>query len=276
MAVQSICSVGARSAAWCRKRTTVARRPTFTKHKRLSSRPKRTTAVSLVTKDGEFFEGHVFVARDQRASDVLNDGSLFVPFEFLDGKIHLIHRSTISRVVPREEDGGASEGIHLDQESVRQSKRRSPILVVTKDDEVFEGHFFVGGTERISDLLNAESAFVPFQLLDGTIHLLARSVITRVVPREEDGGVSEGFYFAQQSKRRSPAAVVTKDGEVFEGYFFVPGLQPLSKVLKVENAFVPFEFLDGTIQLLNRSAMNRVVPREDEDKPSADAFWTGI
>ena len=232
--------------------------------------PKRKTAVSLVTKDGEFFEGHIFVARDQRASDVLNDGSLFVPFEFLDGKIHLIHRSTISRVVPREEEGGASEGVYFAQETFSQSKRKSPILVVAKDDEAFEGHFSVGGTERISDLLNAESEFVPFELLDGTIHLLARSAIRRVVPRKDDGGESGGSYFAQasfkQPKRRFPAAVITKDDEVFEGHFFVPGRQRLSQVLKVENAFVPFELLDGTIQLLNRSTINRVVPREDEDE----------
>ena len=240
-----------------------------------SKRTKRKSPVSLVTEDGEFFEGHVFVASDQRTSDVLNDGSLFVPFEFLDGKIHLIHRSTISRVVPREEEGGASEGIYFGQAPFRQSKRKSPILVVAKDDEVFEGHFFVGGIQRISDLLNAESEFVPFELLDGTIHLLARSAIRRVVPREDDGGVSEGSYLTQapfkQSMRRFPAAVITKDDEVFEGHFFVPGRQRLSQVLKVENAFVPFELLDGTIQLLNRSTINRVVPREDEDEDEPSA-----
>ena len=234
---------------------------------------KRKSAVSLITKDGGYFEGYVFVASDQRTSDSLNDGSLFVPFELLDGNLQPIQRSTISRVVPREEDGGASEGIYFAQGLIRQSKRRSPIMVFTEDAEVLEGSFFVGGIQRISDLLNGERAFVPIELLDGTIHLLARSAITRVVPRKDDGGVSEGFYLAQtpfkQPKRRSPAAVITKDGEVFEGQFFVPGLQRLSDVLKVENAFLPFEIFDGTIHLLNRSVIDRVVPREEEGEPSA-------
>ena len=242
-----------------------------------SKQTKRKLAVSVVTKGGDIFEGHFFATSIQRTSDLLNDGSLFVPFEFLDGKIYLIHRSTISRVVPREEDGGASDGIYFAQASLEQSKRRSPVSVVTKQDEVFEGHFFVAGLQRISDLLNGDRAFVSFELLDGTIHLLARSAISRVVPREDDSVASAHVYHAQapfkQSKRRAPASVVTKDGEVFEGHFFVAGLQRISSVLKKdkeEDAFVPFEFFDGTIQLLNRSAISRVVPREDEDEPSAE------
>ena len=61
---------------------------------------KRKSAVSVFTRDGEVFEGHFFVTLDQRLSELLNRESVFVPFELHDGSMHLIHRSTISRVVP--------------------------------------------------------------------------------------------------------------------------------------------------------------------------------
>ncbi len=71
-----------------------------------ASGPRRTsknkTSATLVTTDGEIFEGHFFVAGYQRIKDVLNGEDLFIPFENMDGAIYLVNRTSISRVVPRE------------------------------------------------------------------------------------------------------------------------------------------------------------------------------
>ena len=51
------------------------------------------------------------------------------------------------------------------------------------------------------------------------------------------------------------------EGENYEGCFFVSGDQRIKDMLNGDNAFVPFETLDGEIVILNRNAIARVVPQ---------------
>lgn len=81
--------------------------------------PKSKTTVSVVTIDGEIFDGSFFVSGDQRVKDLLNGENEFLPFETLGGSIYILNRATISRVMPRAENvehlnGKRTEGIDAD------------------------------------------------------------------------------------------------------------------------------------------------------------------
>ena len=67
-----------------------------------SRRPKNKIMVSVVTADGEIFEGYLFVSGDQRVKDMLNGNSQFVPFETRGGAMYILNRNSIARVVPIE------------------------------------------------------------------------------------------------------------------------------------------------------------------------------
>ena len=70
-------------------------------------RPKRKTAVSVVTTDGEIFDGNFFITGDQRVKDMLNGNSQFVPFETRGGAMYIMNRNSLARVVPM--DAAATE-----------------------------------------------------------------------------------------------------------------------------------------------------------------------
>lgn len=70
----------------------------------------------------------------------------------------------------------ASTYVHL-------PKSKATVSVVTTDGEIFDGCFFVSGDQRIKDLLNGESDFLPFETLGGAIYILNRKTISRVMPR---------------------------------------------------------------------------------------------
>jgi hypothetical protein len=65
-----------------------------------ASRPKNKIPASVVTTDGEIFEGYLFVSGDQRIKDMLNGDSQFIPFETRGGAMYILNRSAIARVVP--------------------------------------------------------------------------------------------------------------------------------------------------------------------------------
>ena len=67
----------------------------------------------------------------------------------------------------------------------KKPKRQIPASVVTSDGEMFEGHFYASGDQRLKDLLNGENSFLPFQTLGGAMYILNRQMIARVVPRAE-------------------------------------------------------------------------------------------
>lgn len=64
---------------------------------------KKKVPVSLVTTDGEMFDGTFFVTGDQRVKDLLNGEERFLPFETMGGAIYLVNRASIARVIPRKE-----------------------------------------------------------------------------------------------------------------------------------------------------------------------------
>lgn len=74
---------------------------------------------------------------------------------------------------------------------VRTPKNKTPVTVVTMDGEIFDGSFFTSGDQRVKDLLNGESQFVPFETLGGAIYLLNREQISRVMPRRESAREEE-------------------------------------------------------------------------------------
>jgi hypothetical protein len=68
--------------------------------------PKRKSAVTATTVDGEVYQGCLFVSGDQRIKDLLNGDSEFVAFETLAGEIQILNRSSGARVVPSVERAG--------------------------------------------------------------------------------------------------------------------------------------------------------------------------
>lgn len=76
--------------------------------------PKRKSACTLVTTDGEIYDGSFFCSGDQRLKDLLNGENEFLPFETMGGAIYLINRACIARVIPR---GEAMESLGTEAES---------------------------------------------------------------------------------------------------------------------------------------------------------------
>ena len=234
---------------------------------RNQNRQKRRSAVSVVPVGGEAFEGHFFVFGIERISDLLNGEQEFIPFENSDGRISILNRGEISRVMPREDQDDPSAKAHYAHTQAEVEKRKSAVSLFTTAGEAFEGHFFVSGRERISDVLNRRSRFVPFQDLDGVVHIFSRRVIVRVVPQETTGGAPAGIYYAEvpnkATKRKVQVSLIMANDQEFEGHIFVSDVERISDLLNRENEFVPFEDLDGTIHIFNRRAMRRMDPEQD-------------
>ena len=66
----------------------------------------------------------------------------------------------------------------------RQPKNKIPASVVTTDGEIFDGYLFVSGDQRIKDMLNGDSQFIPFETRGGALYIMNRSAIARVVPTQ--------------------------------------------------------------------------------------------
>lgn len=66
--------------------------------------PKYKVRAGVVLRDGDAFDGHVFVSGGQRISDLLRVGNAFLAFETLNGAFHLFNRKTILRVIPKESE----------------------------------------------------------------------------------------------------------------------------------------------------------------------------
>jgi hypothetical protein len=68
----------------------------------------------------------------------------------------------------------------------RTPKNKITAKVVLADGDLFEGCLFLTGDWWVSDLLNGESDFIPFETLNGEIYILNRRMISHVMPREAD------------------------------------------------------------------------------------------
>ena len=67
----------------------------------LTQLPRRKLAASVVTIDGEMFEGYFFASDGERLEDVLNGEDEFLAFATLSGTLHFINRERIAHAVPR-------------------------------------------------------------------------------------------------------------------------------------------------------------------------------
>ena len=76
--------------------------------------------------------------------------------------------------------------MYYSSQKTRTPKKRISAKVVTADGDLFEGCLFLTGECRVSDLLNGESDFLPFETLNGDIYILNRRMISHVMPREAD------------------------------------------------------------------------------------------
>lgn len=50
---------------------------------------------------------------------------------------------------------------------------------------ILNGYLFVGQTQRLSDLMNDDRMFLPFEALDGSITIFTKAMARRVSPQEE-------------------------------------------------------------------------------------------
>lgn len=66
--------------------------------------PKYKVRVSVLLKDGEVYDGHVFISGGQRISDLLRNPTTFLAFETLDGAFHLFNIKSVMRVIPKEDE----------------------------------------------------------------------------------------------------------------------------------------------------------------------------
>lgn len=49
---------------------------------------------------------------------------------------------------------------------------------------ILNGYVFIGQTQRLSDLMNDERIFLPFEALDGSITIFTKTMARRVCPRD--------------------------------------------------------------------------------------------
>ncbi len=61
-------------------------------------------------------------------------------------------------------------------------KIRVRVELRTLGDECLLGTVFVNPDQRVSDLMNSTSTFLPFERSDGGFELIAKSVIARLLP----------------------------------------------------------------------------------------------
>jgi hypothetical protein len=93
-------------------------------------------------------------------------------------------------------------------------KAKVPVEVELDDGTLMMGALFVAGTQRLSDLLNDERQFLPFETSEGTVVSLRKSIIARV---------SELNQRSAARTENSPYAILgigedAGDGEVKRAY----------------------------------------------------------
>lgn len=63
-------------------------------------------------------------------------------------------------------------------------KTKATVTVKLNDGEMFDGHFFLSGDERVTDLLNGEKQYLPFETMNGMIFVINKVMISRVISKE--------------------------------------------------------------------------------------------
>ncbi len=66
-----------------------------------------------------------------------------------------------------------------------KKKVKAEVALALRDGTVLKGSFFLNPQERILDILNDERAFLPFEDSEGTIIVISKSTIARIIPAEQ-------------------------------------------------------------------------------------------
>lgn len=67
---------------------------------------------------------------------------------------------------------------------MKVEKTSIDVEVFFTSGDSFQGCFYLKAQQRVSDLLNDERSFIPFQILGGALMLVRKESITRVLPLE--------------------------------------------------------------------------------------------
>jgi hypothetical protein len=67
--------------------------------------------------------------------------------------------------------------------SKKVSKSKATVTVKLTDGEMFEGHFFVSEGQRVTDLLNGDMQYLPFETLTGMIFVINKAMIARIIAK---------------------------------------------------------------------------------------------
>jgi len=73
--------------------------------------------------------------------------------------------------------------------SRKVQKNKATVQVKLSDGEMFEGHFFVAEGQRVTDLLNGDMQFLPFENLNGNVFVIRKDTIVRIIAK--DGKAAE-------------------------------------------------------------------------------------
>ncbi len=66
-----------------------------------------------------------------------------------------------------------------------KQKVKAPAELVLDDGTDMKGSFFLNPQQRVLDILNDERAFLPFEDSEGTIIVISKSTIVRIMPVEQ-------------------------------------------------------------------------------------------
>jgi DnaJ-domain-containing protein 1 len=68
-----------------------------------------------------------------------------------------------------------------------RSKLKTRTTIKLKDGSVLNGHVYCSQDERLSDLLNSDKRFLPFETMDGEIIFVTKDAMSQVMPKEKIG-----------------------------------------------------------------------------------------
>ncbi len=69
---------------------------------------------------------------------------------------------------------------------VIQQKEKVPVLLRQDSGEELSGYMFVSGQDRVLDIMNSDTPFIPFQTDQGYLFIIRKSQVVRVEPRDDD------------------------------------------------------------------------------------------
>ncbi len=67
-----------------------------------------------------------------------------------------------------------------------RQKVRAEVALALSDGTVLKGSFFLNPQQRVLDMLNDHRPFLPFEDSEGTIIVIRKSTIARIIPIEQE------------------------------------------------------------------------------------------